>query len=148
MSQENIEGIHMIEKEKGIEEGVLITALEDALLAAFKKTPEASRHAEVKLDQAGEFRVFAIDIPEDLEARLLDEARERAIDELERLEEETGEKQHTLINQDELELDWDQVPEELIKRADVTPHDFGRIAAMRPKSCGVTSERAISSSGT
>ena len=56
MSQEIIEGIHMIEKEKGIEEGVLISALEDALLAAFKKTPEASRHAEVKLDEA-EFRM-------------------------------------------------------------------------------------------
>ena len=40
----------MIEKEKGIEEGILISALEDALLAAFKKTPEATRHAEVKLD--------------------------------------------------------------------------------------------------
>ena len=58
---------------------------------------------------------------------------EAKIDELERLEEETGEKQHTLINQDELELDWDQVPEELIERADVTPHDFGRIAAMTAK---------------
>ena len=58
---------------------------------------------------------------------------EAKIDELERLEEETGEKQHTLINQDELELDWDQVPEELIARADVTPHDFGRIAAMTAK---------------
>ncbi|NUT55041.1 MAG: transcription termination/antitermination protein NusA [Thermoleophilia bacterium] len=58
---------------------------------------------------------------------------EAKIEELERLEEETGEKQHTLINQDELELDWDQVPEELIKRTDVTPHDFGRIAAMTAK---------------
>ena len=58
---------------------------------------------------------------------------EAKIDELERLEEETGEKQHTLINQDELELDWDQVPEELIARSDVTPHDFGRIAAMTAK---------------
>ena len=46
---------------------------------------------------------------------------EAKIDELEQLEEETGEKQHTLINQDELELDWDQVPEELIKRAPTSP---------------------------
>jgi hypothetical protein len=35
MSQEIIEGIQAIEKEKGIEEGVLITALEDALRAAY-----------------------------------------------------------------------------------------------------------------
>ena len=52
MSQEIIEGIQAIEKEKGIEEGVLISALEDALLAAYKKTPGAVRHAEVKLDAA------------------------------------------------------------------------------------------------
>ena len=91
------------------------------------------RHAAVELDDEGEFRVFSIEIPGDLEARLLDEAMEAKIEELERLEEETGEKQHTLINQDELELDWDQVPEELIVRADVTPNDFGRIAAMTAK---------------
>ena len=90
MSQEIIEGIHLIEKEKGIEEGVLISALEDALLAAYKKTPGASRHAEVKLDQDGEFRVYAIEIPEDVETRLVEYAREARIAELERIEEETG----------------------------------------------------------
>ena len=40
MSQEILEGIQTIEKEKGIEEGILIAALEDALRAAYKKTPE------------------------------------------------------------------------------------------------------------
>jgi len=133
MSQEIIEHIRGLEREKGIEENTVVEALEDALLAAYKKTPGASRHAVVELDDEGEFRVYSIEIPEDLETRLLDEAMEAKLDELERLEEETGEKQHTLINQDELELDWDQVPEELIVRADVTPHDFGRIAAMTAK---------------
>jgi transcription termination/antitermination protein NusA len=133
MSQEIIEHIRGLEREKGIEENTVVHALEDALLAAYKKTPGASRHAVVELDDEGEFRVFSIEIPSDLEERLLDEAMEAKIEELERLEEETGEKQHTLINQDELELDWEQVPEELIKRADVTPHDFGRIAAMTAK---------------
>ena len=133
MSQEIIEHIRGLEREKGIEENTVVGALEDALLAAYKKTPGASRHAAVELDDEGEFRVFSIEIPGDLEARLLDEAMEAKIEELERLEEETGEKQHTLINQDELELDWDQVPEELIVRADVTPNDFGRIAAMTAK---------------
>jgi transcription termination/antitermination protein NusA len=133
MSQEIIEHIRGLEREKGIEENTVVHALEDALLAAYKKTPGAARHAAVELDEEGEFRVFAIEIPSDLEERLLDEAMEAKIEELERLEEETGEKQHTLINQDELELDWDQVPEELIKREDVTPHDFGRIAAMTAK---------------
>ena len=133
MSQEIIEHIRGLEREKGIEENTVVGALEDALLAAYKKTPGASRHAAVELDDEGEFRVFSIEIPGDLETRLLDEAMEAKIEELERLEEETGEKQHTLINQDELELDWDQVPEELIVRADVTPNDFGRIAAMTAK---------------
>ena len=133
MSQEIIEHIRGLEREKGIEENTVVGALEDALLAAYKKTPGASRHAAVELDDEGEFRVFSIEIPGDLETRLLDEAMEAKIEELEQLEEETGEKQHTLINQDELELDWDQVPEELIVRADVTPNDFGRIAAMTAK---------------
>jgi N utilization substance protein A len=133
VSQEIIEHIRGLEREKGIEENTVVSALEDALLAAYKKTPGAARHAAVELDDEGEFRVFSIEIPGDLEARLLDEAMEAKIEELERLEEETGEKQHTLINQDELELDWDQVPEEQIARADVTPSDFGRIAAMTAK---------------
>ena len=88
MSQEIIEHIRGLEREKGIEENTVIHALEDALLAAYKKTPGAAA-ATVELDEEGEFRVFAIDIPADLEERLLDEAMEAKIDELERLEEET-----------------------------------------------------------
>ncbi len=133
MTQEIMEGIRTIEREKGIEAGTLVAALEDALLAAYKKTPGASRHAEVILDEEGDFRVFSIEIPADLEERLVDEARESAIDELERIEEETGERQHTLISDADLELDWSQVPEELMVRADATPEGFGRIAAMTAK---------------
>jgi N utilization substance protein A len=133
MSQEIIDGIHAIEGEKGIEEGVLITALEDALRAAYKKTPGAARHAEVKLDTDGEFRVYAIEIPADIEERLVEEAREARILELEQLEEETGERQHTLISDDDLELDWSQVPVGQIHRTDVTPDNFGRIAAQTAK---------------
>ncbi len=133
MTQEIMEGIRTIEREKGIEAGTLVAALEDALLAAYKKTPGASRHAEVILDEEGDFRVFSIEIPADLEERLVDEAREAAIDELERIEEETGERQHTLVSDADLELDWAQVPEELMVRADATPEGFGRIAAMTAK---------------
>ena len=129
MSQEIIEGIQTIEREKGIDEGILITALEDALRAAYKKTPGATRHAEVQLDGDGEFRVYGIEIPEDIEVRLLEEAREARITELEQIEEETGERQHTLIADDDLELDWSQVPPNQIVRTDVTPDNFGRIAA-------------------
>jgi N utilization substance protein A len=133
MTQEIVDAVREIEREKGIETGALVAALEDALLAAYKKTPGAARHATVVLDDLGDFRVFSIELPDDLEGRLLEEARERAIDDLERIEEETGEKNHTLLSDDDLVLDWSQVPEEQIKREDVTPDNFGRIAAQTAK---------------
>jgi transcription termination/antitermination protein NusA len=133
MSQEIIEALREIEREKGIESGTLVRALEDALLAAYKKTPGASRHASVELDDGGDFRVYSIELPPDIEARLIEEARERAIEELERLELENGERSHTLINDDDLEIDWSDVQPDLVKREDVTPHDFGRIAAQTAK---------------
>src|SRR5579871_2437125 len=133
MSQEIVEAIREIEREKGIDAEALLAALEDALLAAYKKTPGASRHATVELDDAGDYRVYAIELPPDLERRLLDEARERALEELERIEEETHEKNHTLLNDDDLDVDWSQVPDEVMKREDVTPDNFGRIAAQTAK---------------
>jgi N utilization substance protein A len=134
MSQEIIEAVREIERDKGIDEGALVSALEDALLAAYKKTPGASRHATVEMDDdTGDFRVFSVELPADIEERLLDEARERKLEELERLEEETGERQHTLIADDDLDIDWSDVPEDDVKREDVTPEGFGRIAAQTAK---------------
>jgi N utilization substance protein A len=133
MTQEIIEAVREIERDKGIEQGALVQALEDALLAAYKKTPGASRHATVELDDKGDFRVFSVELPPDIEERLLDEARERALDELERLEVENGEKSHTLLNDDDLDIDWSDVPDEQVQREDVTPQDFGRIAAQTAK---------------
>src|SRR6185312_3734766 len=118
MSQEIIEAVREIERDKGIEEGALVAALEDALLAAYKKTPGASRHATVEMDEGGDFRVFSIELPGDIETRLL---------------EETGERQHTLISDDDLDIDWSDVPENQIQREDVTPEGFGRIAAQTAK---------------
>src|SRR6476469_10318275 len=111
MRHESIEAVREIERHKGIESGTLVAAREDALLAAYKKTPGASRHATVELDDKGDFRVFSIDIPEDLETRLLDEAREQALDDLERSEEESGEKNHTILSDADLEVDWSQIPD-------------------------------------
>src|SRR5919108_1683526 len=109
MSQEIIEALREIEREKGIQSGTLVRALEDALLAAYKKTPGSSRHATVELDDRGDFRVYSIELPSDIEERLIEEARERAIEELERQELENGERSHTLINDDDLEIDWSGV---------------------------------------
>jgi N utilization substance protein A len=133
MSREIIEAVRTIEREKGIETDTLVHALEDALLAAYKKTPGASRHATVELDEEGDFRVFSIELPADIEERLIEEARERKLEELEALEVETGERSHTLISDDELDVDWSDIPENQIKREDVTPENFGRIAAQTAK---------------
>jgi transcription termination/antitermination protein NusA len=134
MSREIIEAVRTIEREKGIEEDTLVHALEDALLAAYKKTPGASRHATVELDsETGDFRVFAIELPLELEERLLEEARERAITELEQAELETGERSHVLVSDDDLDIDWAEVPGSLVTREDVTPENFGRIAAQTAK---------------
>jgi transcription termination/antitermination protein NusA len=133
MSQEIIDAVRDIEREKGIESGTLVAALEDALLAAYKKTPGASRHATVEIDDQGDFRVYSIELPTDIEERLLDEARERALEELERIEAENGERSHTLLSDDDLDIDWSDVPTEQVKRDDVTPENFGRIAAQTAK---------------
>jgi transcription termination/antitermination protein NusA len=134
MSREIIELVHELERDRGIEGDTLIEALEDALLAAYKKTPGASRHAVVELDrQEGDFRVFSIELPPDIEERLLEEARERVLTELELAEAENGERSHVLVTDDDLDIDWSEIPEEKVKRADVTPDNFGRIAAQTAK---------------
>src|SRR6476661_7241392 len=118
MSQEIIDAVRELERDKGIEEGALIAAIEDALLAAYKKTPGAARHATVEMDDNGDSHVYSIELPEDIEERLLDEARER---------------KHTLISDDDLDVDWSDVPEDQIQREEVTPEGFGRIAAQTAK---------------
>jgi transcription termination/antitermination protein NusA len=134
MTREIIEFVQELERDKGIDGETLIEALEDALLAAYKKTPGAARHAIVELDRnEGDFRVYSIELPADIEERLLEEARERVLTELEQAEEETGERSHVLVQDDDLEIDWTDVPEDQIKREDVTPENFGRIAAQTAK---------------
>ncbi len=72
--------------------------------------------------------------PADLEERLIDEARERAIDELERLEEESGrEEPHAALRRGSRTRLDARFPSNLIKRDDVTPDNFGRIAAQTAK---------------
>jgi N utilization substance protein A len=133
MTREIIELVHELERDKGIEGDTLIAALEDALLAAYKKTPGASRHAVVELDTEGDFRVFSIELPADVEERLLEEARERVLTELEAAVAENGERSHVLVTDEDLDIDWSDVPDDQVKREDVTPENFGRIAAQTAK---------------
>ena len=65
-------------REKGIATDKLHDALEDALQSAYKKQPGAAKYARVELDDdTGDFRVFELIVPEELEDQLLEEAVER-----------------------------------------------------------------------
>ena len=43
MSQEIVDAIKLLEREKGIDSETLMTALEDALLSAYKKSPGSAK---------------------------------------------------------------------------------------------------------
>ena len=47
MTKEIVEAVGVLEREKGISADRLMAALEDALLSAYKKTPEAAKYARV-----------------------------------------------------------------------------------------------------
>src|SRR6059036_2221334 len=74
MSREIVEAIRGLEQEKGIDAERLMAALEDALLSAYKKTPGAAKYARVDMDRdTGDFKVFELLIPPELEEQLLAE---------------------------------------------------------------------------
>src|SRR5687767_12406429 len=133
MSQELIDAMRALGAEKGIAEEKLMSALEDALLSAYKKQPEAAKYAQVIVDQdTGDFRVLELMLPEELEDQLLDEAEENATGELERrVDPETGEV--IIPEAPEISLSRLAEFEDQIETRDVTPDDFGRIAAQTAK---------------
>jgi hypothetical protein len=127
--QEIVEWMRTLERVVGMSERArsIIAGLEFALLREYQASPGSARHAEVKLGSDGEFRVYSKEIPEEVETSLLAAAREERLAGLEQLEKETGEPQNLLAD-DDLELDWSQVPEGELVSTEVTPEDFGRIA--------------------
>jgi transcription termination/antitermination protein NusA len=149
MTQEIVDAVKMLEQEKGIAADTLMDALQDALLSAYKKTPGAAKYAKVELDHGtADFRVFELVVPDDLEKRLLDEQFEEQIQAAEAAEAagepipeieisrpvvdpETGERRE--VEEPEVELERLQPYMDQIKTQDVTPEDFGRIAAQTAK---------------
>jgi N utilization substance protein A len=128
MSKEIVDAMVVLEREKGISAERLTAALEDALLSAYKKTPGAAKYARVEIDHdSGEFRVYELLVPPELEEKLLAEVEEaeRTVDP------ETGE----LREPEEPEIDPQKLAEyrDQIDERDVTPDDFGRIAAQTAK---------------
>ena len=129
MSKEIVEAIQALGQEKGIATDTLMDALADALLSAYKKSPGAAKYARVDIDESGDFTVYELILPPELEERLLAEAEE-AQEEPE-IDPETGE----LREPEEPELDPEVLAEysDQIAERDVTPKDFGRIAAQTAK---------------
>ena len=128
MSREILDAMKALAIEKGIAPDRLIHALEDALLSAYKKQPGAAKYARVEMDpDTGDYRVIELIVPERLEAHLIVET----IDEGTYIDPETGEPvepQDPEIDPAKFEEYRDQIDEQ-----DVTPDDFGRIAAQTAK---------------
>ncbi len=149
MTQEIVDAVKMLEQEKGIAADTLMDALQDALLSAYKKTPGAAKYAKVELDHGtADFRVYELMVPEDLEKRLLDEQFEEQLQAAEAAEAagepipeieinrptvdpETGERREAA--EPEVELERLEPYMNQIETRDVTPDDFGRIAAQTAK---------------
>jgi N utilization substance protein A len=128
VSKEIVEAVQTLEKEKGISSERLMKALEDALLSAYKKTPGAAKYARVDMDRrTADFRVFELILPPELEEQLVKEA----IESEQTIDPETGEMREP----EEPEIDPERLAEyeDQIESRDVTPTDFGRIAAQTAK---------------
>lgn len=105
MNKETIEALRQIEKEKGIPFDILIEALEDALHSAYNKTTNAVPFSDVIIDQdTGEIHVYELTFPPGQEPDL---------------DVEEGE---------EVDIDYS-----IADREEITPDDFGRIAAQTAK---------------
>jgi len=111
MSNQLFDAIEYLGKEKGIDKDVLLEALEAALISAYKKNFQSATNVRVDLDEnEGSMRVFA---------------RKTVVDEVE---------------DDQLEISLDQAKDidpnyavEDVIEVEVTPKDFGRIAAQAAK---------------
>jgi N utilization substance protein A len=138
MSKEILEATRALAAEKGIAPDKLFAALEDALLSAYKKQPGSAKYARVEIDhESADFVVYELIVPEELEEKLLVETKQELESELEGAEPETlidpetGEPREP----EEPEIDpvkFEQYRDQIDER-DVTPDDFGRIAAQTAK---------------
>jgi transcription termination/antitermination protein NusA len=130
MSKEIVDAVTALAREKEIPPDTLMSALEDALLSAYKKTPGAAKYARVEVDRgSGDFRVYELLVPPALEERLLAEVEQEQGEP--EVDPETGE----LREPEEPELSQEVLAEhrDQIEERDVTPEDFGRIAAQTAK---------------
>ena len=133
MSQEIVDAVRALAREKGISEEKLITLSRTRCCRPTRSSPapRATRASSSTPSSASTASRSCI-LPEDLEDQLLDEAEEQATGELERrVDPETGE----VIIPEAPEISQERLAEfeDQIETRDVTPDDFGRIAAQTAK---------------
>lgn len=111
MNGDFIEALLQIEKEKGISKDIIFDALESALISSYKKNFGSSQNVLVEMDKiTGEVKVYATkEVVEEVE----DEILEMSLNEAKALDE-----RHELGD---------------IVKIEITPKDFGRIAAQTAK---------------
>ena len=103
MNKETIEALRQIEKEKSIPFDTLIEALEDALHSAYQKTPHAVPFSEVKIDRDSG-QIHVFEL-------IFPPGHEPA------------------VQDEETEI----IDTSMAERVEITPEDFGRIAAQTAK---------------
>ena len=111
MNREFIRAIEELEKEKGISKDVLIEAIELALVSAYKKNYGTSQNVRVFIDrEEGDIDVF---MRKDVVEEVADDLVEISV-------------------KDAMEIDYRYIAGDVIEYQ-VTPRDFGRIAAQTAK---------------
>lgn len=111
MSAELLYALEQLEKEKGIDKEIIIDALEQALISAYKKNFGSAQSVEVSIDRrTGEIRVYAL---KSIVEELTDPATEMSLEQANRFgpDFEIGD----------------------MVEVEVTPKKFGRIAAQTAK---------------
>lgn len=111
MNIDFINALEEIEKEKGITKDIIFDALESALISSYKKNFGASQNVEVEMDRTtGKVKVYALKkVVEDIENEYLEISLEEAKN-----------------------IDSKFVLDDIVK-IEITPKDFGRIAAQTAK---------------
>lgn len=110
-TKEFLQALDTVEKEKGIDKAIIIESIEHALVSAYKKNFDQAQNVEVTIDaEKGKIVVYSLktvveDVEEPLEEIQLDEAK-------------TIKKTYKVGD---------------VIREEVTPKDFGRIAAQTAK---------------
>ncbi|TJX16216.1 transcription termination/antitermination protein NusA [Tissierella creatinini] len=111
MNGDFIDALHEIEKEKGISKEIIFDALESALISSYKKNFGSAQNVLVEMNrETGEVKVYATkDVVENVENPYLEISLEEA-----------KEKNENYQLED-------------VVRIEITPKDFGRIAAQTAK---------------